>query len=414
MKMPVLTLKRGMRLTFWQGVFALILAAGLYSTYVRFFHGLGAVANMNDTFPWGIWVSFDILCGVGLAAGGFTMAAVTHIFHIKKFEPIIRPAILTAFLGYLLVIFGLMYDLGQPWDIWHPMVMWNPSSVMFEVSWCVMLYTTVLALEFSPVVFEKFRMEKPLRIIRNITVPLVILGVMFSTLHQSSLGAMFLIAKEKMYPLFYSPMLPLNFFVSSVAVGFAMVIFESYLSARAFKKQLETPLLMDLARIVVFMLALVLVLRLQDLGRSGSWDLLFLNRPETYFFWGELLIGVMIPMVLLAFRKVRMNEFALFSSVVMVILGFIANRFNVAMISMESHLGGFYVPSWMELSITIMIVALGFFAFRQVVKHFHIFHEPEMPEVPYRKPIPVVVMKHRTGISPKAATEASHGNLRHA
>ncbi|HEV8120371.1 MAG TPA: NrfD/PsrC family molybdoenzyme membrane anchor subunit, partial [Candidatus Polarisedimenticolia bacterium] len=121
------------RLTFWRAVLLLLLAAGGYATFIRFFHGLGATTNLSDQFPWGLWVGFDILCGVALAAGGFTISAIVYIFHLERFRPIVRPAILTAFLGYLLVVFALMFDLGRPYRVWHPLVMWNPHSVMFEV-----------------------------------------------------------------------------------------------------------------------------------------------------------------------------------------------------------------------------------------------------------------------------------------
>jgi Ni/Fe-hydrogenase subunit HybB-like protein len=171
------------RITFWRGVFGLIVAAGLVATWVRFTRGLGASTNLSDEFPWGLWIGFDVLCGVGLAAGGFAVTAMVHIFHIERYKPILRPTILTAFLGYLLVIVALLFDLGRPYRIWHPLVMRNPHSVMFEVAWCVMLYTTVLALEFSPIVFEKLRMQRPRRILRAISVPLVIVGVLLSTLH---------------------------------------------------------------------------------------------------------------------------------------------------------------------------------------------------------------------------------------
>src|SRR5512134_2588861 len=154
---------------FWTIAAGLFLAAGLYATYVRFFHGLGASTNLTDQFPWGIWIGFDVLCGVGLAEGGFTLAAIVYIFNIKRFEPIIRPTILTAFLGYVLVIVGLMFDLGRPLQIWHAIIMWNPRSVMFEVAWCVMLYTTVLALEFSPVILEKFALTRTVKVIKRIS-----------------------------------------------------------------------------------------------------------------------------------------------------------------------------------------------------------------------------------------------------
>src|SRR5947209_667728 len=164
-----------------------LLTAGAVAFYTRVMYGLGASTNLSDQFPWGIWIGFDILCGVGLAAGGFTLVAVVHIFNIEKYKPILRPTILTAFLGYVLVVCALLFDLGQPQRIWHAMVMWNPHSVMFEVAWCVMLYTTVLALEFAPAVFEKFGWHRGLKAVKLISVPLVILGVILSTLHQSSL-----------------------------------------------------------------------------------------------------------------------------------------------------------------------------------------------------------------------------------
>ncbi len=231
------------KLTFWRLIFLFLMAAGLYATFVRFTQGLGASTHLSDQFPWGIWISFDVLCGVMLAAGGFTLTAAVHILNIKRLHSIIRPTILTAFLGYILVSAALMFDLGKPYKIWHPLIMRNPHSVMFEVAYCVMLYTTVLALEFSPIVLEHFHLEKPLKVVRAILIPLVITGVILSTLHQSSLGTLYLIVPEKLYPLWYSPLLPVFFFLSAIAVGLAMTIFESSLSSKHFGLQLELPVL---------------------------------------------------------------------------------------------------------------------------------------------------------------------------
>jgi Ni/Fe-hydrogenase subunit HybB-like protein len=227
------------KLTFWRVVGLIILAFGAVATFIRFTQGLGASTNLSDEFPWGIWIGFDILCGVMLAAGGFTLMATVHIFHSEKYHPIGRPALLTAFLGYLLVVGALMFDLGRPWMIWGPMVMWNPHSVMFEVGWCVALYTTVLSLEFAPIIFEKLRMPKVLRLLRMISTPLVILGIILSTLHQSSLGSLYLIMAGKLHPLWYTPLLPVMFFISALAVGLAMTIFESNMSARHFNHALD-------------------------------------------------------------------------------------------------------------------------------------------------------------------------------
>src|SRR5512140_1389256 len=204
------------RLTFWRAVLIVILILAAYATFVRFFYGLGASTNLSDEFPWGIWIGFDVLCGVMLAAGGFTLMAAIHIFNIKRFRPVVRPAVLTAFLGYLLVCGALMFDLGKPYNIWHPIIMWNPHSVMFEVGWCVMLYTTVLFLEFSPVLMERFKLRRAGRVMRTIAPILVILGVILSTLHQSSLGSLFLILPGKVHPLWYSAILPVQFFISAL------------------------------------------------------------------------------------------------------------------------------------------------------------------------------------------------------
>ena len=221
--------KRSFRPGFWTWFFAMILAAGAVVTVLRYWKGLGAVTNLSDKFPWGLWVGFDVLCGVGLAAGGFTITTAVYVFNLKRFRPIVRPTIITAFLGYILVAVGLMYDLGKPWNIWHPMVMWNPRSAMFEVSWCVMLYLTVLALEFSGMVFERLGWQRAVKIQHAATVPLVIAGAVISTLHQSSLGTFYLITPGKLHALWYTPLLPWMFYLSAIAGGLAMMIVESRL-----------------------------------------------------------------------------------------------------------------------------------------------------------------------------------------
>ena len=228
----------GNRLGFWRGMFYLLLAVGLILTILRYAKGLGSVTNLSDQTPWGLWIGFDLLCGVGLAAGGFVITAVVYIFNIERFRPIVRPTIITAFLGYLLVIVDLLLDIGRPWAMWHPLVMWNPHSVMFEVSWCVMLYSTVLFLEFSGMIFEKVRWNRAAKVQKAVTVPLVIAGVILSTLHQSSLGTVYLIVPGKLHALWYTPLLPVLFWVSSVGAGLAMVIVESRISSRVFGRQL--------------------------------------------------------------------------------------------------------------------------------------------------------------------------------
>ncbi len=373
--LPGTKAKAAFRPGFWGIVFVLILAAGAYATYVRFFQGLGPATHLTDKFPWGVWIGFDLLCGVGLAAGGFTMAATVHLFNIEKMKPVARPAILTAFLGYLLVIGALLFDLGQPWRIWHPLVMWNPHSVMFEVGWCVTLYTTVLALEFSPIVFERLRWTWAVKIMHTVMVPVVVLGVILSTLHQSSLGSLYLIVPEKLHPLWYSPYLPLLFYMSALSVGCAMVIFESFLSRRAFGHHLKLSILTDLGRVALVILVVFGLFRFLDMRERGVLGYITTATMEGRMFLLEVVLGVVAPIVVLAVPRWRNSQNGLFLGALLIVLGFILNRLNVSMTGMERALGVHYFPSWMEIAVTMSVVAVGFFLFRLAVQHLPIFKE---------------------------------------
>ena len=365
------------KFTFWKLVFLALMAAGFYGTVVRFAQGLGRSTNLNDQFPWGLWIGFDVLCGVMLAAGGFTLTAAVHIFNIKRLRPIVRPTILTAFLGYVLVCVALIYDLGRPYRIWHPLVMRNPHSVMFEVAYCVMLYTTVLSLEFSPIVLERFNLQKPLKIVRAALIPLVILGVILSTLHQSSLGTLYLIMPEKLHPLWYSPLLPVFFFISAIAVGLAMTIFESSLSAKYFGRQLELPILQELGRVLVVVLCVYGILRYEDLLHRGVLKLVLRPGYEMYLFWLEILLSLIFPLLLLSQKKVRTTASGLYLAAVLVVLGFITNRLNVSITGLESAAGMHYVPKWTEVAVTGAIIAAGFALFGFAAKYLPIFPAEE-------------------------------------
>ena len=365
------------KLTFWKSVLGAVLLAGGYATVLRFTRGLGASTNLSDAFPWGLWIGFDVMCGVMLAAGGFTLTATVYIFNLKKFKPIVRPTVLTAFLGYALVVVALLYDLGRGYRIWHPLVMWNPRSVMFEVAWCVTLYTTVLALEFSQVIFERLHLERLLRIQRTITIPLVIAGVLLSTLHQSSLGSLYLIVPGKLYPYWYTPLLPLLFFTSAICVGLAMTIFESSMSARHFGKQLEMPLLISLGRTLLVGLIVYAVLRMQDLADRGALKLVRQGGYETWLFLLEMVMGLALPIVLLMIPKVRESSGGLYLSSVLVVLGFVTNRMNVAITGMEASAGVHYFPKWTELAVTGSIIGAGFAIFALAVKYLPIFAAEE-------------------------------------
>lgn len=364
-----------LKLTFWKALLVVILMAGFYATVVRFTRGLGAATHLSDQFPWGLWIGFDVLCGVMLAAGGFLLTATVHLFNLEKFKPIVRPTLLTAFLGYVLVVVALLFDLGRPYRIWHPLVMWNPHSVMFEVAWCVTLYTTVLALEFAPIAIKPLRQERYLRMRHALTIPLVIAGVILSTLHQSSLGSLYLIVPDKLHPLWYTPLLPVFFFVSAVAVGLAMTIFESWMSSKAFHKQLELPLLQTLGRVLLVVLGFYAVLRFEDLLHRGVLHMVLRPGYETDLFYLEVVIGLLLPIALLSFPRIRESASGLYLCAVLVLLGFVTNRLNVSITGMEAAAHVRYVPKWTEMAVTASIIAAGFAIFALAVKYLPIFAE---------------------------------------
>jgi len=297
-----------------------------------------------------------------------------HIFNLKRYRPILRVALLTALLGYSLMALALTIDIGRPYRIWHPIVMWGDHSVLFEVAWCVILYLNVLALELAPAVCERFGWGKLLRGVNAVSVPVVIFGVILSTLHQSSLGSLFLIVPEKLYPLWYTPVLPVMFFISAICAGLSMVIIASWQSNRALGKHLELSVLEGLGRVLAVILLIYLFGRFLDLENRGVLSLLVKNRMETWLFWLEIAL-LAVPMVLLFRPQVRWNPGRLYGCAVTVIFGFIANRLNVTITGMEAASGTHYVPKWSEVSVTLAMVALGFAAFRYAAQHFPIFEE---------------------------------------
>ncbi len=279
------------KLSFWRVLFIVIMGLGLYSTFIRFFYGLGAATNMSDQFPWGLWIGFDLLCGVMLAAGGFCIVGAVYLFNVESLHSVVRPAVLTAFLGYVLFIVGLLFDLGRPWYIWHQLIYMNPRSVMFEVGICVMSYTTVLFFEFLPNVFERFNMQTPIKWIKKVYPVLIILGILLSTLHQSSLGSLYLIMPSKLHPFWYTPALPFFFFGSAIAVGLAMTIFESTQSAKAFGRHLELPVLVELGGALLVALWVNALLRFEDYFHRGLLGQIIKPSYEAYFLWLELALA---------------------------------------------------------------------------------------------------------------------------
>jgi len=341
---------------------------------IRYLYGLGAISNLSDGRPWGLWISFDLYSGVALAAGGFTLAGAVYIFNRKKYYPVVRPAILTAFLGYQLVILALLVDVGQPWYLWHAIIYWNIHSPLFEVAVCVMTYTTVLALEFSPAVFERLNWHIPLKVIRAIQIPLVITGVVLSTLHQSSLGTMLLMMPNSLSALWYTPILPLLFLFSAVAVGPAMAIFESTLSTKVFGHKLSLDILAGLGRVIPYILGLYLFLKIVDLMVAGELGLAFSWSPYSLLWWAEIIIGVILPIILFSLPNVRQSRNLLFWTAILVIIGLIINRFNVSLLALEPRPGTSYFPHWMEFAISAGLIADALLIFMTANRVLPIMH----------------------------------------
>lgn len=369
----------------WGALFGLI-GAGLGVMAVRFVYGIGAVTNLSDDFPWGIWIGFDVMGGVALAAGAFVIAATVHVFGIHRYEPLVRPALLTGLLGYLLVIAGLLVDLGRPYNVWRPLVHWQVHSPLWEVGCCVATYTTVLIIEFLPVILERINRFQavaarlptvPLyRLLRRFSILFIGLGVVLSTLHQSSLGSLWVLMPTKLSPLWYSLYLPALFWLSAVAVGLAMTIVEANLSSRAFGRGLESHLLEGLGRAAALVLAVYLVAKVADLISRDAWPLLFQPTLQAGALWVEMGLGVALPIVLFAVPRLRRRPNVLFGGALLVVIfGVVLNRLNVSWIGLLPYTGPIYTPSWMEVTVSLTLVSIGVLLFGLAARYLPVFEE---------------------------------------
>jgi Ni/Fe-hydrogenase subunit HybB-like protein len=349
-------------------------ALGVFAAGFRWVDGFSHVSNLSDSRPWGIWISFDLLVGVPISAGAFILAATVHIFHIEKYKPILRPALLTGFLGYLMVIIALLVDLGQPQRIWHMLIYRNLHSPLFEVGMCVMTYTMVLFLEFSQPVLEKLGWDAVLNVVKKISIPTVILGVVLSTMHQSSLGSLFLIVPYKMNPLWYTPLLPLFFLVSAVAVGFGMVLFECTLSHQVFGGEIRKDIFQGLARGMLVTLILLLALKLGDLIVAGELGLVFDGSSQSFLFILENLVGIILPIAILLVPKFRQSIRWIFRAGLLTLIGLILYRLNIGLVSIA---GVPYVPHWMELAVTVGLFSAGILVFGFAMKNLPLEEEDE-------------------------------------
>ncbi|MFI5362404.1 MAG: NrfD/PsrC family molybdoenzyme membrane anchor subunit [Elusimicrobiota bacterium] len=381
------------------GVVVLILIAlnGLAVLAGRIFFGIGSVTNLNNQYPWGIWIGIDVAGGVALAAGGFTTAALGHVMNREEFHAVVRPALLTAMLGYTFVAFGVMMDIGRWYFIWHPLFFWNGSSALFEVGICVTIYVNVLYIEFLPIVTERFigrvalpgflsrfdaLVDKLLRALdRGLSKTMfvfIIAGVVLSTLHQSSLGTLMVIAGPKMHPLWQTPILPLLFLLSAVAVGFPMVIFESMLASRSFGLKPEMAVLSKLGAMTAPLLGVYLAFKIGDMFvRETFVYLTVLNRASVMFML-EVLLGIVVPLRMFLSREVLKSPPLLFTAASLTILGVLMNRVdNFVVAYTPAYSLGSYVPSLGEISVTVGCICLMVLIYRAAVIVFPVISVPD-------------------------------------
>ncbi len=351
---------------------ALVAIAGVIML-IRFFFGLGAVTSINDGYPWGIWVVYDVVIGSAFACGGYSVALLVYIFNKGEYHPMVRPALLASLFGYTLAGAGVMLDLGRYWNFWH--IFWpgyaQVNSVMFEVAVCITAYIVVMWIEFSPAFLEKFGMKNVKRKLNKFLFLIIALGTLLPSMHQSSLGSLLVVFGYQIHPLWQTMLLPLLYLMTALAIGFAVVIFEACLSSAGFKRPLEMQLLGKLSKVMLWMLAAYLIVRLVDLVVRGAVGSMFELRIETLMFWIENALFI-APLVILANPKSRRNPSRLVIAAVCLMLAGFLLRIDSFLVGYETGPGWHYFPSVPEIMVSIGMIALEILGYIALVRYLPI------------------------------------------
>lgn len=345
--------------------------AGVILLY-RLFYGLGAVTNLNDGYPWGIWIAYDVVVGSAFACGGYAMALLVYIFNKGQYHPLVRPALLASLFGYTLAGASVIFDLGRWWNFWH--IFWpgyaQVNSVMFEVAVCISAYIVVMWIEFSPAFLEKWGMKDVRQKLNKVLFFFIALGVLLPSMHQSSLGSLLVIFGEQIHPLWQSGMLlPVIYLMTAILLGFAVVIFEATLSSTGFKRQLETPVLTPLSKVMFGLLAAYVVVRVADLLLRGALGTAFAATWQAFWFWVEMACFV-VPLVLLATEQARRSAAKLFVGAVLLMLGGFLLRINGFLVGYMTGEGWHYFPSLAELMVTVGLIAFEILAYIVIVRNY--------------------------------------------
>lgn len=374
---------KGKLFTPFNVISAPIILLGIIIIVVRFAKGLGAVTNLDQEFPWGLWIGFDVITGVAFAGGAYIMTFVVYILRIEKYHPIIRATVLNGFLAYVFYAGALLLDIGRPWNGINVIIGndFGTNSVLFVVAWHFMLYTLMELIEFSPAIAEWLGSPRLKRFLSKLTIAAVVFGFTLSTLHQSGLGALYLLAKDKLHPLWYNEIIPVLFFVSSIFAGLSIVIVEGTISHRVFRDQIPKDhhasyedILFGLAKGAAMSMFAYLFLQAIPFINGKHWA--YLSSPWGYWFLVEMVGFVVIPMILFVeavrHRKINLVRVA----AVVTIAGIIINRLNISIIAYRWYAPERYYPSWMEIVVTLAIIFAEIWAFRWIVNRMPVLREP--------------------------------------
>lgn len=359
-----------------------IILLGIFLIVIRFWKGIGAITNLSQEIPWGLWIGFDVVTGVAFAGGAYVITFMVYILNMKKYHSIVRVTVLNGFLAYLFYAGALLLDLGRPWNVINPIIGNNfgVSSVLFLVAWHFLLYMIAQLIEFSPAIAEWLGARRAHKILSGMTLAAVIFGITLSMLHQSGLGALYLMAKEKIHPLWYSEFIPIMFFVSSIFAGLSMVIFEGSISHRVFSDQISDKnhkaqhgIIHGLAKICTGTMFVYFFLQLLVFIHGKHWDLL--NTPMGLWYLLEMIGFVLLPMALFFYSYRANNVFLIRLASILTMLGVVLNRLNVTVIGFRWDMAVRYVPSWMEIVVTLTVLFTEIWIFRWVINRMPVLRE---------------------------------------
>jgi Ni/Fe-hydrogenase subunit HybB-like protein len=359
-----------------------IMLLGLILIVIRFWKGLGSITNLTQDIPWGLWIGFDVVTGVAFAGGAYVLTFMVYILNQRKYHSIVRVTVLNGFLAYVFYAGALLLDLGRPWNVINPIIgnSFGTSSVLFLVAWHFLLYMIAELIEFSPAVAEWLGAKRARKILSSMTIAAVIFGITLSTLHQSGLGALYLMAKDKIHPLWYSEFIPIMFFVSSIFAGLSMVIFEGSISHKVFSSQIseknhhsQKNIVIGLSKICAGAMFAYFFLQMLVFIHGQNWDLL--NTPMGYWWLLEMLGFVLLPMILFFYSYRSQNITMIKVASVITMLGIILNRLNVTVIGFRWDMAIRYVPTWMELVVTLAVIFTEIWIFRWVITRMPVLRD---------------------------------------